>query len=409
METNDFKKYLDKHHIDTIPLGDNVFNPDMIVVVPCYDEPCLDRTLDSLYKASDASINVEVIIVINSGEQASDDVVSQNRLTYHFCQELATKWKGHLILTPVLHENLRRKHAGAGYARKLGLDLAIARFLANDRVDGILISLDADTLVDFNYFTAIYSCFKAQAGLYGAVISFEHPLNDPDNTINLAIAHYELHLRYVNLCLKASGFPYAHHTVGSAFAISAGAYVKHGGMNRRQGGEDFYFLHKLFPHGDFVELNTTCVIPSARPSGRVPFGTGPQIRVFIEQGYLVTYSFEVFLVLKELFDHVGAFFTSDDYSFLPSVMQSFLEQYDFVAQLKEIRSNVASREAFIKRFFVFFNAFTVVKFLNFAHQEHYAKSNVIGESSNLLEFMEQSSCGDVFSLLSKIREIENGV
>lgn len=409
MDTINFKKYLSRHHVDTTPLDNNVYNPDMIVVIPCYDEPYLNHTLESLYNASDTSINIEVIVVINSGEQTSDDIVSQNRETYQACLKLATKWEGHLILTPVIHENLRRKHAGAGYARKLGLDLAVARFLANHRVDGILISLDADTLVQSNYFTAIYNSFKQQVGLYGAVISFEHPLNDCNIAINSAIAHYELHLRYVNLCLKASGFPYAHHTVGSAFAVSAAAYVKHGGMNRRQGGEDFYFLHKLFPHGEFVELNTTCVFPSARPSHRVPFGTGPQIRAFIEDGHLTTYTFETFLALKELFDHVGTFYSSDNYSFLPSVIQSFLEQYDFVLQLNEIRSNVASKEAFIKRFFVFFNAFTVVKYLNFAHQRAYVKSNVVTETVNLLEFFQQPSLGDVFLLLSKLREIEKSI
>ena len=45
--------------------------------------------------------------------------------------------------------------------------------------------------------------------------------------------------------MKFAGYPWAMYTVGSAFAVTAEAYVKRGGMNRRQAGEDFYFLQNL--------------------------------------------------------------------------------------------------------------------------------------------------------------------
>ena len=41
------------------------------------------------------------------------------------------------------------------------------------------------------------------------------------------------------------GYPDSIYTIGSAFAVRAEAYMKQGGMNRRQAGEDFYFLYKL--------------------------------------------------------------------------------------------------------------------------------------------------------------------
>ncbi len=38
--------------------------------------------------------------------------------------------------------------------------------------------------------------------------------------------------------------------VGSALAVKALQYVKAGGMNRKQAGEDFYFVQKLVPPVD---------------------------------------------------------------------------------------------------------------------------------------------------------------
>ena len=60
-----------------------------------------------------------------------------------------------------------------------------------------------------------------------------------------AIDRYELFLRHYVLGLKLAGSPYAFHTVGSAMACTADAYVRRGGMNTRAAGEDFYFLQHL--------------------------------------------------------------------------------------------------------------------------------------------------------------------
>ena len=64
-------------------------------------------------------------------------------------------------------------------------------------------------------------------------------------------------------------------TIGSAFAVTANAYIKRGGMTRSQAGEDFYFLQTLAQIGTVGEITTTKVYPSARLSDRIPFGTGP--------------------------------------------------------------------------------------------------------------------------------------
>ena len=95
---------------------------------------------------------------------------------------------------------------------------------------------------------------------------------------------YELHLRYLNLFSRFTGFPYAYHTIGSCFGVRAETYASQGGMNKRKAGEDFYFLHKIIPLGEFREINNTCVIPSPRESDRVPFGTGAAIGKYLFRG-----------------------------------------------------------------------------------------------------------------------------
>lgn len=47
-------------------------------------------------------------------------------------------------------------------------------------------------------------------------------------------------------------------------------------MNQRKAGEDFYFLHKFSILDQLGEINVEIVLPLARSSDRVPFGTGKQ-------------------------------------------------------------------------------------------------------------------------------------
>ena len=136
-------------------------------------------------------------------------------------------------------------------------------------------------------------------------IYFEHPLsgNNYPEAIYKYITLYELHLRYYFQGLAYSGFPYVFHTVGSAIAVKALPYVKAGGMNRRQAGEDFYFIQKLVPAGGYFNLNSTTVYPSPRASSRVPFGTGASIGKLDagNSSTLLTYNMLAFKELRVFF------------------------------------------------------------------------------------------------------------
>lgn len=166
------------------------------------------------------------------------------------------------------------KGGGVGLARRIGLDLALTR-LAQHGQDPLLVCLDADTLVRPDYLPALVRHF-GQSRCGAAVIPFQHQ-RGPSPEADRIIMRYELFLRGYVLGLSLAGSPYAFHSVGSAMACRASAYVKIGGMNSRAAGEDFYFLQQLARTVGIEQLTGTVVHPSPRASQRVPFGTGRSV------------------------------------------------------------------------------------------------------------------------------------
>jgi hypothetical protein len=203
---------------------------------------------------------------------------------------------------------------------------------------------------------------------------------------------YELHLRYYLQALAYTGFPYVFHTVGSALAVKADAYVKAGGMNRRMAGEDFYFIQKLVPAGGYFNLNSTTVFPSPRPSFRVPFGTGASIEKLSIDGSetFLSYNILAFKELRVLFSEIDSLFTrntqdlSSFYASLPAGLKVFISKEELIAKISEIKNNTSSLPAFRKRFFGWFNMFSIVKFLNIVHAYQYKKKPVEISASELL-------------------------
>ena len=293
---------------------DAVVSPSvsMIVMIPCLNEPEIFRTLESLWSCEPIDSWCEVIVVVNESENSSPEVKSFNQETY----DKLFDWKNNndrenLILHPIYAHSINAKHAGAGMARKIGMDEVIRRFNALNRPDGVIISLDADCLVSSNYLQRIESVFSENKFCFAATLNFKHRVEEmADAKQKLGIQLYEDYLHYYKKALDFAGFPDSIYTIGSAFAVRAEAYVKQGGMNRRQAGEDFYFLNKLTKLGTITEIDDVVVYPSARVSDRVPFGTGAAMAKWMnEDGDLtVTYNFSAFLDLKVLFDQVDSLF-----------------------------------------------------------------------------------------------------
>ena len=418
----------------------------LIVTIPVYNESGLERCLDSLFQCTCAGgtggsggretddsgnreIRAEVLILINAPADAPEKVLEQNRQT----MRETLRWiKDHphpcIDYHVWLDHSFDPREAGVGTARKILMDEAVRRFNSLDRPEGIIASMDADAVVQPNYLKALISHFhpgQAGGGRYGSSgpdgcsVHFEHPLSDrgapgaepfpPE--VYQAITQYELHLRYYLQSVRFTGYPYAFHTVGSSFAVRAGIYCMEGGMNRRQGGEDFYFIQKVAQRGNFNTCNATCVVPSPRPSDRVPFGTGPVVgRLVAGSGPLLTYHPRPFGMLRELF--AGIEWPELLRGTWTEPLGSFLVEQGFEAALDEIQANSASASAFRKRFWRWFNMFRILKFIHFARERGYPDIPVGDAAAQLLRTLDPAELGvpsvgnDVNKLLRIYRMLE---
>lgn len=388
------------------------------VVIPSYNEPDIEPTLLSLWECDRPKCSVEIIVAVNSPDNASEEALMQNIKTietvsnfskYHF----DTKLRYFYTDTP----RLKKKHAGAGWARKIGMDEALRRFDSINNPEGIIVGFDADSTCSSNYLTEIEKHFNTYPACNGASLNFEHPLcgNNFPSGYYQGITLYELHLRYLNQGLKYSKFPFAFHTVGSAFAVRAKTYMQQGGMNRRTAGEDFYFLHKITATGTFMNLFTATVYPSPRQSMRVPFGTGATMTKMIQENNFSyqTYNCNVFRLLKDFFQCIPHFYTQTEIPTIENgqILNEFLDLNNWVDSLNEIRANCASEESFLKRFYAWFNPFRVVKFLNFSHESFFQKQDVTIAAQSLIQLLRHNSPSDhAINLLEWYRqfEINNG-
>lgn len=373
-------------------------NLGIIVVIPAFDEPDLLFSLMSLARCELPLVDVEVIVVINNSEQSSEEVKERNQAVFLQAREWAktqnrSRFKFQLLYVP----DFPAKSAGVGLARKVGMDEACWRFMKIGNPNGIIACFDADSRCAPNYFQALEGHFQAHPKSQACSIYFEHPTNGIDfpDSVYEAIIPYELHLRYYIHAQRMAGFPYAYHTVGSSMAVRCMSYQRQGGMNRRKAGEDFYFIHKFTPLGDFTECLSTKVIPSPRPSHRVPFGTGRAVQEILgDQGVYFSYNLQSFLDLKVLFQQVDHLFglTAGDVSgfllSLPDSIKQFLTEAKFEDKWQEIKRNTASASAFRSRFFRWFNAFMLMKYVHFARDHFYPNIEIGTAAAQLL--MQQS-------------------
>ncbi len=390
-------KYLTKQQMYPPYITDSVSEKlNLIITIPCFNEPDIIPSLQALWECERPECDVEVIVMVNSGEIATPDILEQNQNTIAEANTWIANHNDNQLKFYVIHQdNLPQKFAGVGFARKIAMDEAVARFNSINNPTGIITGFDADSTCDTNYMVEIEHLFKKCPKANGANIFYEHPLEGDDfsEQIYNSIAQYELYLRYYRLAMQYAGHPHAFHTVGSSFAVTANAYIKQGGMNRRQAGEDFYFLQKIIPLGNFHEITATRVIPSPRISDRVPFGTGKAMGTFVTENITeyATYNYGAFLDLKQFFDKLEDFYQVDYDTYLnkllvslPGTIRSFLKEDNFFKSLEKINNNCASIKMFRKKFFDVFNAFKVLKFLNYAHEIFIEKEDITIAAQQLL-------------------------
>jgi len=380
----------------------------IIVVIPSYNEKNIQPTIDSLFlKQDDFSFNVEVIVLINNSESEIEEIKEQNLLTLKTLQILSETYsKRNMHLIPVLIGDLDTKHAGVGWARKLGMDIATQRFRTIN-FNGTIVGLDADTVVESNYLNSIYSFFSNN-NFNAASIYFEHPITgDSFSDVHLEqIKYYELHLRYYKNSLKYSNLPYSFHTIGSAFALTASAYARQGGMNRRKAGEDFYFINKLIKGEIFGEINDTKVMPSPRVSNRVPFGTGRAILEGLntKKDLSLTYDFQSFEVIHSWINRIE---TKDfKYENFPEILKAYLGEEIWIKHHTMMLNNTNSHKSYLKLFYNIFDAFWMLKFIHYIRDNYYPNTRLLDNTNALLIKMNYPIISSITSQLEFLRKLD---
>ena len=373
----------------------------LVVVIPCFDEPGIETVVASVAGCRPPDCAVEIIVVVNAPEDAPATALANNASAGRTLARLAAgglpDW---LRLHTLEHNALPADRAGVGLARKLGMDEAAARLASTTSADGVIACLDADCSVAASYLPALDRAFAADPALSGVSIHYEHPVDAaPDDPVQRAMIDYELHLRYYVAGQRAAGFPYAFHTLGSALACRASAYVSQGGMNLRQGGEDFYFAQKLIASGRYRALTATTVYPGVRQSDRVPFGTGPALaRALATDRELDSYAPQVFVDLDGFCraladaqpDAPEAFIAA-----IPATLRDFLQRQELAQRLAEIAANVASTDSFRRRVLRWFNAFRFLKFVQATSRGPYPRVPVSRAASALAGLPARSSAREL--------------
>ena len=384
----------------------------IVVVIPCYKEVGLIHSLEALKQCERPKGQVEVIVVINQSEKADDEITRLNEKAFEdalkWADENTTEWMKFFIH---FERALPKKHAGVGLARKIGMDEALRRFKSIQKEEGVILCFDADSLCKENYLLEVEKHFLIHPNSPGCSIYYEHPTKGEEYEpwVLDAITQYELHLRYYRQALWCAGHPFAYHTIGSSMAVRAHAYEKQGGMNRRKAGEDFYFLQKIISLGNFTELNTTAVIPSPRPSDRVPFGTGKAVNDRREDDKVImeTYHPNIFIALKPLFENPSRFKDLKKVDALDEMVIAFLESIDYKSAIREIEANTKDDIAFEKRFYAWFNAFISLKYVHFARDNFYPNIPLDRAANQLLQWMGKEEGNSLSELLQLYRFIDN--
>lgn len=422
-------------------IAKNTENISQVVVIPAYAEKeNIFSTLASLALNQPSSLEYSFILcVVNNKENSPAADIKNNQDTME-CLEALVRKKSlrkfsaerelcHLLLS-LADSKLKLGYVdassrgcemppnagGVGMARKIGMDMALRLLGNSSSLPNLILSLDADTLVQNDYLFSIKNYFTSR--IKTAIVAYEHqmPLNHEEQT---AICCYEIFLRYWVLGLRYAKSPWAFHSIGSTIATSTEAYLQVRGMNKREAGEDFYFLNKLGKIGRIHYMKDICVYPSARSSTRVPFGTGKRIYRFLsgsEQEYLL-YDPRIFAILAAWLELMKTPFEYDQEEILMKaerihpLLKNFLKSCGFNSAWSNIRRNVKDEKTLIGQYNDWFDGFKTLKLINYFTREVYPQINMFEALESILTLLGEgkanvNSGGQIPALEEQIKTLQ---
>jgi hypothetical protein len=262
------------------------------------------------------------------------------------------------------------RDGGVGTARKIGMDAALALLDGRGPGGGVISCLDADTLVESNYLSAMGRHFSDTPDP-AAVVKYAHQ-RPADPRFLPAICCYEIYLRSYVIGLSFAGSPYAFHSIGSTMACTAQAYVDVRGMNRRTAAEDFHFLNKLAKIGRIGTIEATTVFPSPRPSQRVPFGTGRRMVQFQAGGSdeCRLYDPRTFTILREWLAGMEADPDRETETILAAArrihpeLKEYLDLSRFATAWPVIRQNCPDEDHLRRQFHIWFDGLKTLRLIH---------------------------------------------
>lgn len=377
-----------------------------VVVIPAYAEKeMIFHTLASLARNRASSLEYSFILcVVNNKKDSPIPVRNNNLKTMEYLDALVKRksmrhFKKDEELYPIFAGicdakmklgyidacskgyEIPSNFGGVGMARKIGMDMALRLLWNNTSHQDVILSLDADTLVCQNYLSTVKEHFKSKVKT--AIIAYEHQMPE-DQVLQAAIVCYEIFLRYWVLGLQYAKSPWAFHTIGSTIAVSPQAYLEVRGMNKREAGEDFYFLSKLAKIGKIDYIKDTCVYPSARLSTRVPFGTGKRIQRFLEgrcRDEYCLYDPRIFSILAEWLKLLDGMSGCEDEILTKAErihphLKTFLMDNHFSLVWPKIRRTAKDKKTLARHLNDWFDGFKTLKLINFFTRGVYPQINM---------------------------------
>ena len=431
--------YLEKYSVGTNwnLVAGKIENISQVVVIPAYAEKeMLFSTLASLAQNHQSSLEYSLVLcVINNKSNSPSEQVSNNQTTIEYLDALVRnkplgKFNSDQKIYPQLLKvadtqlklsyidasskcyEIPKSDGGVGMARKVGMDMAL-RLLNKSLADKkLIISLDADTLVQTNYLSTIKNSFASKTKT--AIVAYEHQMPD-DYEGQVAICCYEIFLRYWVLGLKYAKSPWAFHSIGSTIVTSTEAYLQVRGMNRREAGEDFYFLNKLAKIGNIDYIKDTCVFPSARSSSRVPFGTGKAVERFLTgktKDYLL-YDPQIFIIISQWLEFMNsALLISEDKILsqahkINPALKSFLVDSRFADAWSKIGRNAKDEKTLRGHFNDWFDGFKTFKLIKYLTKTEYPQIDMFEALVKILTLMGKQ--GPKINALAKIPKLEEQI
>ncbi|MDP2037453.1 MAG: hypothetical protein Q8L04_08725 [Ignavibacteria bacterium] len=376
-----------------------------IIVVPAIQESeNIPKLLASLLQCDKSMFAKTLFIfVINNMESSASEVKDDNLKLLNYLRSVLQRNSVDELSKEIIASGMNvgvidasspglempDKDGGVGYARKIGMDLALNYFDYTLQPPRILVCLDSDCVVSEYYLSALdeISEKKYSAGFF----EYEHLLPEDDEEKS-AIITYEIFLRYYVLGLKYANSPFAFDTIGSTMFCDAESYIRIGGMNKKKAAEDFYFLEKLAKITDINKMSSAKVFPSSRRSWRVPFGTGQRINRFFagthdEDSLYDPKSFEVLkLWLKLFFD--GEILTAEEYinhaKQIDSSLADFLLKQSFPEAWTKIINETNKMDQLQKQKYFWFDGFRTLKLIHYLRDTSYPMVKMFDALEQLL-------------------------